>query len=128
MSVVVSSVYNTNNVNAGKFAGSEPWSVVNAGICSHSSGAGAVPVMDFEGKVVGISSFTVASRSVAFPRYCIDNRILPSRGALKGRSRVLPLGPKNTKLSVFLPLNYMIFVFATRVLKLFAVWKDRESL
>ena len=46
MPVVVSSIYNTNNVNAGEFAGSELWSVLNAGICSHSSGAGAVPVMD----------------------------------------------------------------------------------
>ena len=51
MPVVVNSVYNTNNVNAGKFVGSQPWSVVNAGIYSHSGGAGAVPVMDFEGKV-----------------------------------------------------------------------------
>ena len=51
MPVVVNLVYDTNNVNAGKFAGSEPWSVVNAGIYSHSGGAGAVPVMDFEGKV-----------------------------------------------------------------------------
>ena len=51
MPVVVNSVYNANNVNAGKFAASEPWSVVNASIYSHSGGAGAVPVMDFEGKV-----------------------------------------------------------------------------
>ena len=31
---MVNHVYNANtrNVNAGKFAGSEPWSVVNAGI------------------------------------------------------------------------------------------------
>ena len=47
---MVNSVYNTNNVNAGKFVGSQPWSVVNTGIYSHSGGAGAVPVMDFEGK------------------------------------------------------------------------------
>ena len=52
-SVATNSVYkyNTNNVNAGKFAGSEPWSVVNAGIISHPGGVGAVPVMDFEEKL-----------------------------------------------------------------------------
>ena len=32
MPVAVNSVYNTDNINARKFAGSEPWSVVNAGI------------------------------------------------------------------------------------------------
>ena len=31
MSVVVHSDYNTTNVSAGKIAGSDPWSVVNAG-------------------------------------------------------------------------------------------------
>ena len=45
MPVVVNSVYTTNNVNAGKFARSEPRSVVIAGIYSHSGGVGAVPVM-----------------------------------------------------------------------------------
>ena len=44
MPVVVNSMYNTSNVNAGKFAGSELRSLVNAGIYSHSGGAGAVPV------------------------------------------------------------------------------------
>ena len=48
---MVNHVYNANNVNVGKFAGSEPWLVVNAGIYSHSGSAGAVPVMDFEGKL-----------------------------------------------------------------------------
>ena len=48
---MVSSVYNTNNVNAGKLAGSKPWSVVNAGIYSHSGGVGAVPVMHFKEKL-----------------------------------------------------------------------------
>ena len=51
MPVVENSVHNANNVNAGKFASSGPWSVLNAGIYSHSSGAGAVPIMAFEGKV-----------------------------------------------------------------------------
>ena len=37
---MITHVYNANNVSAGKFAGSEPWSVVNAGIYSHSGGAG----------------------------------------------------------------------------------------
>ena len=48
MPVTATSVYNRNNVNAGTFAGSEPWSVVNAGagIYFLSCGAGAVPVMD----------------------------------------------------------------------------------
>ena len=54
MPVLVSSVYNTTKVNAGKFAGSDPWSVVYAGICSHSIGACAVPEMDFEGKVASL--------------------------------------------------------------------------
>ena len=51
MPVVVNSFYNTYNVNAGKFAGSEPWSVVDAGIYSHSGGAVVVPVMDFKEKL-----------------------------------------------------------------------------
>ena len=51
MPVMVTSVYNTNSINAGKFAVSEPWSVVNAGIYSQSGGDGAMPVIDFEGKV-----------------------------------------------------------------------------
>ena len=45
------SVYNAYNVNAGKFAGSEPRSMVDAGVYSHSGGAGVVPVMDFEEKL-----------------------------------------------------------------------------
>ena len=45
--VVVNSVYSANNENAGKIAGSEQRSVVDAGIYSHSGGAGAVPVMNF---------------------------------------------------------------------------------
>ena len=48
---MIKPVYNTANVNAGKCAGSEPWSVVNAGIYSHSGGAGAVPVINFEEKL-----------------------------------------------------------------------------
>ena len=51
MRVVVNSSYNTSNVNSGKIAGSEPWSVVNAGVYSHSSGVCAVPVMGFEEKL-----------------------------------------------------------------------------
>ena len=51
MSVVVNSVYNTNNVNAGKFAGSEQRPVVDAGIYSHSGGVCAVPVMNFKEKL-----------------------------------------------------------------------------
>ena len=31
MPVAVNSVYTTNNINAGIFAGSKPWSVVNLG-------------------------------------------------------------------------------------------------
>ena len=45
---MVKSVHNINNVYAGKFSGSEPRSVVDAGIYSHSGGAGAVPVINFE--------------------------------------------------------------------------------
>ena len=45
------SVYNASNVNAGKFAGSEPRSLVDAGVYSHSGGASVVPVMDFEEKL-----------------------------------------------------------------------------
>ena len=37
---MVNSVCNRNNVNTGKFAGIEPWLVVNIGIYSHSFGAG----------------------------------------------------------------------------------------
>ena len=48
---MVKSVYNTANVNAGKFAGSEPLLVVNAGTFSHSGGTGAVPEIDFEEKI-----------------------------------------------------------------------------
>ena len=44
---MVISVYSANNVNAGKTAGSEQRSVVDAGIYSHSCGAGAVSVMNF---------------------------------------------------------------------------------
>ena len=47
MPVVVNSAYHPNNVNAGKTAGNEPCSIVNAGICLHSGGVGAVPVADF---------------------------------------------------------------------------------
>ena len=47
--VVVNSLYSANNVNAGKMAGSEQGSVIDAGIYSHSGGAGAVPVMIFLG-------------------------------------------------------------------------------
>ena len=46
-----------------------------------------------------------------------------SRGGSGG-----PWDLKNTRFSVFLPLNYVIFIFATRVLKVFALWKDRGSL
>ena len=50
--VVVNSFYNAYNVNAGKFPGSEPRSMVDTGVYSHSGGgAGAVPVMDFEEKL-----------------------------------------------------------------------------
>ena len=49
--VVVNLVYSANNVNAGKIAGSEQRSVVDAGIYSHSGGAGAVPVMNFGEKL-----------------------------------------------------------------------------
>ena len=38
--VVVNLVYGANNVNAGKIAGSEQRPVVDAGIYSHSGGAG----------------------------------------------------------------------------------------
>ena len=51
MPVVVNSDYIANNVNAGKIAGSEQRSVVNAGIYSHSGGAGAVAVMNFGEKL-----------------------------------------------------------------------------
>ena len=51
MPVVANSFYNAYNVNAGKFAGSKLWSVVDAGIYSYSGGAGAVPVMNFEEKL-----------------------------------------------------------------------------
>ena len=49
--VVVNSAYSVNNVNAGKIVGSEQRSVVDAGIYSHSGGAGAVPVMNFGEKL-----------------------------------------------------------------------------
>ena len=45
---MVNSLDATYSVNADKFAGSDPLSVVNAGIYSHSGGAGVVPVMDFQ--------------------------------------------------------------------------------
>ena len=53
MPVVVNSIYSANNVKAGKIAGNEPRSVVDAGISLHSGGAagGAVPVMNFGGKL-----------------------------------------------------------------------------
>ena len=51
MPVVVNSVCSANNVNAGKMAGSEQRSVVDAGIYSYSGGAGAVPVMYFGEKL-----------------------------------------------------------------------------
>ena len=35
---------------------------------------------------------------------------------------------KSTRFSGFLPLNYVIYVFATRVLKLFDMWRDPRSL
>ena len=53
---MVNSLYKKTNVIAGTFAGSESFSVVNAGIHSHSGGAGAVPVMDFEGKVATLAA------------------------------------------------------------------------
>ena len=62
----------------------------------------------------------------------MDIRCIESiRGAPKGRARgarALPLRHKSTRFSVFLPLNYVIFVFAIRVLKLFAMWEERRSL
>ena len=51
MPAVVNSVYSAHNVNAGKIAGGEQRWVVDAGICSHSGGAGAVPVMKFGEKL-----------------------------------------------------------------------------
>ena len=51
MPVVVNSLYNAYNVNAGKFASSEPRSVIDAGIYSHSGGPGAVPVMNLKEKL-----------------------------------------------------------------------------
>ena len=52
------------------------------------------------------------------------------RGAPRGvtRGASLPLRPKNTIFSGFLPLNYTIGIFAACVLKLFAMWKNRRSL
>ena len=49
--LLAKSVGNTNNVNADKFAGNEPESMVSAGDSSQSGGAGVVPVMDFEEKL-----------------------------------------------------------------------------
>ena len=51
LSPLVNSYPRTNCVRtgAGIFTGSEPWSVVNAGI--YSGGTGAVPVIDFEEKL-----------------------------------------------------------------------------
>ena len=46
-----------------------------------------------------------------------------SRGAVK-QGRTQGEGPR----AGFLPLNYVICVFATRVLNLFAMWKDQRSL
>ena len=66
--VVVNHVYNANNANAGKFDGSESLSVINAGINSHSGGAGAVPVMDFEGKVA-----TLFATFPTLPAQCTFN-------------------------------------------------------
>ena len=50
MPVMVTSVYTANNVNAGKFAGSKPYSMANAGIYLHSGGAGN----GFLGKIVNL--------------------------------------------------------------------------
>ena len=49
--VMVNSVSNTLYLNFGKFAGNQPWWVVNAGSHLHCGGAGAVSVMDFEEKL-----------------------------------------------------------------------------
>ena len=52
------------------------------------------------------------------------------RGARKGKARgaqALPLGPKNTRFSVFLPLNYVIFILAIRVLKLLLRGKTEKA-
>ena len=51
MPVVVNSVHSANYVNAGKIAGSEQRSVVDAGIYSHSGGVGPVPGMNFGEKL-----------------------------------------------------------------------------
>ena len=51
MPVVVNSVHSANHVNAGKITGSEQRSVVDAGIYSHSGGAGVVPVMNLGEKL-----------------------------------------------------------------------------
>ena len=48
---MVNYVYNTHFVvSAGKFASSQPWSVINAEIYSLSGGAGSVPVIICLGK------------------------------------------------------------------------------
>ena len=51
--------------------------------------------------------------------------INPLQGRTQGEGPGGPDPPlvtqKNTRFSAFLPLNYVIFVFATRVLKLFAM-------
>ena len=52
---MVNSVYSAIKVNAGKVAGSEQRSVVDAGIYSHSGGVGAVPVMNFGAKVATLT-------------------------------------------------------------------------
>ena len=58
--------------------------------------------------------------------YCIFAGAHP-RGR-RGGPGPSPCDLKNARFSVFLPLNYVIFVYATRVLKPFAMRKDRGSL
>ena len=48
-----------------------------------------------------------------------------SRGAPTGGGARPPWDRKNTIFSGFLPLNYVICIFASCVFKLFAMWKDR---
>ena len=45
-----------------------------------------------------------------------------------GGTRPLLLGPKKTRFSALFSLNYVIFIFTARVLKLFAMREDRGSL
>ena len=79
--------------------------------------------------VTGQSQVTITGQSQVSQRSEVSQRSV-RQGRTQGEgpgARAHPLGPKNTIFAMFIPLNYVIFVCAKRVLKLFAMWKDRGS-